>query len=641
MSNDVIKGSEYIYKIDKTHGLSSDGYIATGTESIVYKGVKISNDGKIRLACVLKFKFKSIIVGSGEDGYKTFDVLDRFKNNDLKIFNELQDCRSVVRIYDIIEDLGDFAVIDNHVSEGLEPILITGKDFFCVIEEFVDGWSLEEYCRDYYWKLTEEVDVGNNLKKKIGFHDFPKKHQQEIVKSYYSDYDAIIRYQGEMYSYMIRLCEILDYIAKEHRILHLDIKPDNIMITKYGKEVVLIDFGRSEYMSSDGHVKKDMPPADYSSTERIDRMFQYGTLGYAAPEAYAPAFIESSYPFDRSKYQMGNISIESDIFSFGATFWECLNIFELYTGCKEFAKDKSLGGSYDFYKKYMLNDRAYFNRDLSLTSPHYHDKLEQIILKCTRRRNNDYDGDSEDFYHSYGELKEDIEIARDSSPAIVKVENVKTRNAFALFGAMLGALLTLFILVTVLRLESVSIADKKLDAIMANYNATRIETLRDAANERIKASTERQKENIYKDIYDFLLSQNKQLDALEVSVLVDILEECSNKNFQNDAVDNIMKNTDIGDLSSISDCITTGLELDSIGYQYAKSIYNVQNKKELFGVYEFMLSRADDKEFVQIREQLIKMINHDDIVSAISEESDLSKNEIKIILENGGREAEE
>ena len=36
-----MRGSDFIYQIDSSYGLSQDGYIATGTESIVYKGLKI------------------------------------------------------------------------------------------------------------------------------------------------------------------------------------------------------------------------------------------------------------------------------------------------------------------------------------------------------------------------------------------------------------------------------------------------------------------------------------------------------------------------------------------------------------------------------------------------------------------------
>jgi len=61
------------------------------------------------------------------------------------------------------------------------------------------------------------------------------------------------------------------------------------------------------------------------------------------------------------------MSVESDIFSFGATFWECLNIFELVTKNKLFSDD-----IHEFYRKNFLNDDAYCDRDLSCTSAYYH-----------------------------------------------------------------------------------------------------------------------------------------------------------------------------------------------------------------------------------------------------------------------------
>ena len=78
-NNDIIVGSEFNYKIDTSHGLSADGYIATGTESIVYKGKKISHDGKMILSCVLKFKYKSIEVGAEEGKSRVVDLYERFR----------------------------------------------------------------------------------------------------------------------------------------------------------------------------------------------------------------------------------------------------------------------------------------------------------------------------------------------------------------------------------------------------------------------------------------------------------------------------------------------------------------------------------------------------------------------------------
>ena len=82
-NNDIIIGSEFNYKIDTTYGLSADGYIATGTESIVYKGKKTSRDGRAMLSCVLKFKYKAIKVGADEGTDKVIDIYQRFRSHDM------------------------------------------------------------------------------------------------------------------------------------------------------------------------------------------------------------------------------------------------------------------------------------------------------------------------------------------------------------------------------------------------------------------------------------------------------------------------------------------------------------------------------------------------------------------------------
>ena len=43
MSN-VIHGTKFNYCIDTEYGINHDGFIAEGTESIVFKGVKYGND---------------------------------------------------------------------------------------------------------------------------------------------------------------------------------------------------------------------------------------------------------------------------------------------------------------------------------------------------------------------------------------------------------------------------------------------------------------------------------------------------------------------------------------------------------------------------------------------------------------------
>lgn len=125
---------------------------------------------------------------------------------------------------------------------------------------------------------------------------------------------------------MINLCEIMEYVTEQKNILHLDIKPENIMVTRYGKELVLIDFGRSKRITkADRFVNSNLSAVNYNSGETQEKQYEYGALGYAAPECFCEATEDSSFPFSY-RGQKGRMSIESDIFSFGATFWECLKL---------------------------------------------------------------------------------------------------------------------------------------------------------------------------------------------------------------------------------------------------------------------------------------------------------------------------
>ena len=88
----------------------------------------------------------------------------------------------------------------------------------------------------------------------------------------------------------LQLCDVLEYLhTRPHSILHLDLKPANILIRRDGRPV-LIDFGASE---TEGH-------------ERKKRM---GSDGYAAPEQYVPGT---------------KLSVKTDLYALAAVMYTSL-----------------------------------------------------------------------------------------------------------------------------------------------------------------------------------------------------------------------------------------------------------------------------------------------------------------------------
>ena len=369
-------------------------------------------------------------------------------------------------------------------------------------------------------------------------------------------------------------------------------------------------------------------------------MFQYGTLGYAAPECYVEPINGSVFPFDDKSLKKGRMSIESDIFSFGATFWECLNMFELYTKSPEFAKDKGVGGSYDFYRNHFLNDDAYCDRDLSLTSPHYHEKLQEIISKCTRRREANYfSSDNDNFYHSYSDLKYDIEYARDSSPNLVKTENIKVRNSFGVVGVMIGLLIVLGALCGILKLSGSYFANQKLESIMSRYNPTMIERLQNAAVEQMDSSTKNERLSTYKRIYQFMIDNDESLDHSETVVLVDLLKMIDSNEFRGSAIDDIIRNIRMEDLSSSVQYIITGLDdgIPGMGYKLAAAIYNAQHNKDLDICFDVASEAVSSQEYHDVAVRLAKVLEHDDIIRSIADSRGVSRIEIQDALREMSR----
>jgi len=80
--------------------------------------------------------------------------------------------------------------------------------------------------------------------------------------------------------------------------------------------------------------------------------------------------------------------------------------------------------------------------------------------------------DNKDYYHSYKDLKKDLEDARDSAPTIVKEENPKVKNAFSWCGRMLALFSVFLIHIFYIQNYGIQYCRKQWEILTSNYNET-------------------------------------------------------------------------------------------------------------------------------------------------------------------------
>lgn len=618
----VICGTNFNYKIDTEHGINRNGFIAEGTESIVFKGVKYGGD--LRYSCALKFKPKT--------------RLHDFMNREYKILELMQTCRSVVRILDVIEDLGDFSLPYGNGE-------INAANFFCVVEEYIDGESLQDYCINQWFTYNTTY----------------KRWERNTTE--YS-YREIVKFQNQIVQFMINLCEIMKFVSNVNAnngkresnkpiILHCDIKPENIMVTKHGKELVLIDFGRSQEFMNGWTFQHYSNPAeetftaDYSDNQWQDvgkeNFYAYGTVGYAAPECYA-APIKGMFPFitQRPVLKHGCVSIESDIFGFGATFSECLSIYEICRDAFEMTPNSS---DPRFFNKVIMHryeetvrsgiTESYCDRDFREIDMAYHEALEDILRKCTRTRWSGFqhsEATPEEYYHNFYQLQSDIERARDTIPSLDRKSDPLVRQMLGISGFCAAFSACFLVLWFLLFIFANPLARSRWNTLKEDYTDNQNEMLRTVAEDMMEVWGTKTKLKNYEDILEFMYSgtpNDSVIDSEETEILTSLLKDnVSDSSVWGGYLDVIMQHAKSDNMDDISKSVyrlNLPEQYESGGYELAKAIAQVNDAddsdaEKLCAAYETLLKYADNSEYnVAVSKLAIKLMSGRKIDTIASE----------------------
>jgi serine/threonine protein kinase len=170
--------------------------------------------------------------------------------------------------------------------------------------------ALDEKGEPYF---TMELKTGSSL------HHYKNEHHQK----------------SDLLSIFIKICDAIAY-AHSRRILHLDLKPENVQVGSFG-EVVVCDWGLGKIMDRE---EERLQKEDEFNADMLNHCTLYGetrgTPGFMAPE----------------QVQQGEKTVQTDIYGLGAILFSLLAPLRLKGKAQDqLLKESESGVPEDLYQK--------------------------------------------------------------------------------------------------------------------------------------------------------------------------------------------------------------------------------------------------------------------------------------------------
>ena len=525
-------------------------YLRAGSESIVFKGIKKS----VGRTYALKFQKIEPI----DENRTTFNI---FHECVMPFYKKLEE-GSVSHIAELIpyvsaEEMSDILkFIPPEERTRLTEESSDNQAYFCIVEDYIQGCNLQQYCH-------------GDHNKKMPVH-CPSKD---------ADYSEVQAYEKMIFNWIEQFCDIMSKVTDKNGVIHLDIKPENIMVTDDTKSLVLIDFGAA--MNLDKYGKYDLNkdpflPEILADAERMNRpVINIGTIGYASPEAYQP---NASDRPELQKNLCGFVDQRSDIFSFGATLWNCLT------------PDSQVRNS--------ISNSQYYNRDLFATPSGYSSELEDIIIKCTQK-------DADKRYASFAELKEASIEAEKKRPTSYKSRKTQYNLFIISFIIFLFGLVFMFFNIRSSSL-TVQIAQESLHNVGdVNYN---VKGYQAAAEDLLAAKADQMS---YDEILSMAYTQPdgkvKEINSDIATVLLSCLKKTNDPSVIKKYVDTIMEKAELSSVLRIASSISTNEQVNNIdkneiwyGRELANARKNLTDGKKISSAYETLIKVCEnDKQMLK------------------------------------------
>ncbi|KAJ9595177.1 hypothetical protein L9F63_013535, partial [Diploptera punctata] len=284
-------GHEYEFRVyaENIYGRSDPSDVSsliktkdTGKKIIKKRQYEVDETGK-------KIRGKADGAINDYDQY-VFDIYSKYVPQPVEIKST-----SVYDLYDILEEIGTGAFGVVHRCRERKTGNIFAAKFIPV------SHAMEKEL------IKKEIDIMNQLHhpKLINLHDaFEDDDEMVLIFEFLSGGELFERITAEGYSmsesevinYMRQICEGVKHMH-EKNIIHLDIKPENIMCqTRHSTNVKLIDFGLATKLDPNEVVKISTGTAEFAAPEIVERepvgfytdMWAVGVLAYVLLSGLSP-----------------------------------------------------------------------------------------------------------------------------------------------------------------------------------------------------------------------------------------------------------------------------------------------------------------------------------------------------------------
>ena len=278
----------------------------------------------------------------------------------------------------------------------------------------------------------------------------------------------------------LKICDAVAY-AHAHGILHLDLKPDNVRVDRFG-EVSVCDWGLAQIIDGSDNISDEFGSLEQYSVNAQDTKhmtlngYAKGTPGYMSPEQTG-----------KTAYRKG---IPSDVYSLGAILYALLCFRRPFEGDAISIFEKTITGDFE---------------PPSSICPTVPESLEAICLKAMKT-------DPQGRYLSVGELRDDVIAYRDGYATAAEDATFRKTLTLLIKRNRAASLVFAGSLMLIVALSTVYVGElKKKEETAVTERQTAV-TERDRAREALELyDAERQRRQYLSNLgVDFFIKQAKQ-----------------------------------------------------------------------------------------------------------------------------------